>query len=254
MKRLILLLIICFFIVFCLYACGRYAYISFIRSQGVLIGMGERISDKSENYRKDRNSVYYAVDLEEGRPSGLKIPADLSSFEVLSEYYAKDKNSVFYEDDIVPYADPKTFVYLGCDLGKDAQYVFYDGKRVYTKINERTVPLVTDIATLAVQEKKGECVLHDKNGVYLRKRYFCDGFDTACFLLSSQQLDLDTLEKVWPVEGITDAEDILRDKNGVYLCNEKLDVDLATFHYESPGDYSDKNGKYKHFLCDFGLR
>jgi len=73
---------------------------------------------------------------------GNIIPgADPKTFVILDGVYGKDSNHVFYMDEVITNADPETFIYLGSGFGSDKNQIYYESRIVQNASRGSFTPL-----------------------------------------------------------------------------------------------------------------
>ena len=173
-------------------------------------------------HAKDKDQVFF-----KGR---YICNADPATFEVLGEYYGKDKSHVFYWNDLIAGANPATFKVLTLFTGRDDKHVFYMDRMV----------VGADPDSFYIKEKE---VPSNEDGVLMDKDHvFVFDERNNKYYPSTLNLDRNTVEYVagaWLP--------LLKDKNGVYWRNEKLPVDVQSFHEDDRDPlccWKDKKEKY----------
>jgi len=78
---------------------------------------------------KDKNHVYYGLGYLGRNISPIK-GADIKTFETISWGYSKDKNAVYHDAQLLTSADYETFEVLDDSYAKDKNQIFYDGKPI----------------------------------------------------------------------------------------------------------------------------
>lgn len=123
------------------------------------------------------------------------------------KYYKIKNDRVYYFDDIMMYADYKTFIELGYYWAKDKRHIYHSGSMGFAKLlKNKTVDLPTF-------EALSERYLKDKNSVYYS--------DTGCYYNIIVGADPKTFQYV--------KEEYAKDKNSVYLAGYRTDyTDIST--------------------------
>lgn len=168
----------------------------------------------SEEYTKDKNTVFYKWGTLE-RFWVVEVPgADPKSFECVVFNLAKDNKHVWFSGKAIPNADPKTLVSVNSQLvWKDANSVWYSGNKI-------------EGADAKTFEHLDYLFYRDKNRVYASYTPL-DGADPKTF------------------RSIGDKTGYGADQNSVWVGNKRMpNVDPETFGSVHDCVYKDKDGVY----------
>ncbi len=227
---------------------------------------GKPIPDETSLYRKRADGIYFDLGFVYGA-TRLDVDIDENSFELLEGWYAKDKNYVLYKSRQVKGADSATFEVLGDYYAKDKAHVFFQEAliaganlatfKVLTRFTGRDDKHVfymdrmvvgADPDSFYIKEKE---IPSNEDGMLMdKKNVFVFDERKNKYYPSTLNLDRNTVEYVagaWLP--------FLKDKNGVYWRNEKLPIDVQSFHEDEKNPYCcwmDKQEKYCR-PCDGGV-
>lgn len=109
------------------------------------------------SYIKDDQKVFKRTEIvKDADPLSFKIPEQIQAYHD-SDFFALDDHSVYYDKYKLPNADPKTFVIIGLDYGKDDKHVFFKNKVVHN----------VDVSSFKIYNHgHGDEDAEDKNGTF----------------------------------------------------------------------------------------
>mgnify|MGYP000858972834 CR=1 FL=1 len=175
------------------------------------------------DYAKDNHHYYYLSRSEENEKKISIIACDYQSYIILDYPFSKDAQYVYFEGKKINGVNGKDFVVLGHQYGKDHHAVYFQSKQV----------MGADPATFSIFPENAHIVLDvsfakDKNHIYINEKQF-QGVDIASFKILNEKYTLD--------------------KNGIYYQMKKIKhADPASFavypHFVGDADAYDKNHQY----------
>jgi len=167
-----------------------------------------------DRYSLDENIVYYISNIPTKDQRKKIEGADPDTFEVMEDGYSKDKNSVYWIDKPIENSDPNTFIILGNGFEKDKDRVFFRDI-----VLEDADPNTFEIINHETSHRYCYYYGKDKNAVW-----------TSSYILFGEN---PLLERDPSTFELIDSECVFsKDKNGVYLLDEKLEsIDPEKFKY-----------------------
>jgi len=202
-------------------------------------------------YAKDKNNVYY-------RDNILKN-VDPKNFRKLFLWYMTDGVHVFYNGKILSNESFSNFkrINSSSDLGDHLSNYVTDGVHVFYK--GKIIALLKDGFTVLYDRYGIDIKNHNKSNDYGKdnefiyfggRRYSAEGFkDLGIYKINKdyvfkngkpfKNLDSKTFQVMKSVKNLT------RDKNGIYVCDVKVPVDVKSFQYVAERVIKDKNNIYK---------
>lgn len=197
-------------------------------------------------YAKDKYRAYYC---------GREVKGASPNLEVLKGAYAHDDGLIFYGTKLIKTDKVKKFDVFSNEIGwsfcGDEKNVYYEGEK--TNYDVKTFQLLGD---KYVADKRGVYYGEDTKkikgaklediaifGAYLvsNKQVFFQGEKAFYDAASFEYLDC---YKYTNKETVRPNDYLVKDKNGVYLNNDNLNLDAMTFDFIGKRLFKDKSGVY----------
>jgi DKNYY family len=171
-----------------------------------------------DGYLIDENAIYYIWNVSTENRRMIIEGADPQTFEVIGDGYSKDKSRMYWWDTAIENSDPDSFIILENGFEKDKENVYFR-----EHILEDADPDTFEIISHETANLRCNDYGKDKNGVWNSTNA---SFGENPFL----ERDPNTFELI-------DRECVFsKDKNGVYLEDEKLEnIDPKEFVYLGNG-------------------
>ena len=191
--------------------------------------IGLLLAGCSESLRKGYRIENGEVVLYRGFPASRTVisEADAKSFTSINTEYGKDNTHVFYIGDIIPKADPATFIYLASAYAKDKNYG-YSRDQLISSDGAHFVLVPNPNETSANVTSEGIPYAHDSHHVY-KDVMPIDGADPATFVFVP----------------MFNGQYLTHDRRRVYFQDKPLEgADGATFRKVSDYHFADSRGAW----------